>query len=113
MKEIGIAKFVVPQMALQVVDRAIQSYGAEGLSQDTPLANIAAGLRTLRFADVCTSLSGRKAIFLTSCQGPDEVHIQQIGKTELKRSPLLKKKTEDVKRKEQALYKKSGIKAHL
>jgi acyl-CoA dehydrogenase len=96
MKEIGIAKFVVPQMAIQVVDRAIQSYGAEGLSQDTPLANIAAGLRTLRFAD-----------------GPDEVHIQQIGKTELKRSPLLKKKTEDVKRKEQALYKKSGIKAHL
>lgn len=41
-------------MALQVVDRAIQSFGAEGISQDTPLAQMWAGLRTLRFADVST-----------------------------------------------------------
>jgi acyl-CoA dehydrogenase len=52
MKDIGIAKFVVPTVALRVVDRAIQSFGAEGLSQDTPLAQYWAGLRTLRFADV-------------------------------------------------------------
>jgi acyl-CoA dehydrogenase len=39
-------------MALQVVDRAIQSFGAEGLSQDQHLAQMWAGLRTLRFADV-------------------------------------------------------------
>ena len=39
-------------MALQVVDRAIQSFGAEGVSQDTPLAPMWAGLRTLRLADV-------------------------------------------------------------
>jgi alkylation response protein AidB-like acyl-CoA dehydrogenase len=39
-------------MALQVVDRAIQSFGAEGVCQDTPLAQTWAGLRTLRIADV-------------------------------------------------------------
>jgi len=46
-------KFVVPSMALQVVDRAIQVFGAEGVSQDTELASLWAGLRTLRIADVC------------------------------------------------------------
>lgn len=45
-------QFVVPSMAIQVVDRAIQSFGAEGVSQDTFLAHAAAGLRTLRLADV-------------------------------------------------------------
>ncbi|ELU41552.1 acyl-CoA dehydrogenase [Rhizoctonia solani AG-1 IA] len=49
LKEIGI--FVVPGMALQVVDRAMQVHGAEGISQDTPLAKLWAGLRTLRYAD--------------------------------------------------------------
>lgn len=39
-------------MALTVIDRAIQSFGAEGLSQDTELAERWANLRTLRFADV-------------------------------------------------------------
>jgi alkylation response protein AidB-like acyl-CoA dehydrogenase len=39
-------------MAGKVIDRAIQSYGAEGVSQDTPLAGMAAGMRTLRLADV-------------------------------------------------------------
>lgn len=48
-------------MALQVVDRAIQVHGAEGICQDTPLAKFWAGLRTLRFAD-----------------GPDEVCISFI-----------------------------------
>lgn len=51
-KDIGIAKYVVPSMALGVVDRAMQSFGAEGLSQDTHLAKLWAGLRTLRLADV-------------------------------------------------------------
>ena len=41
-------------MALNVVDRAMQSFGAEGLSQDTELARRWAGLRTLRIADVST-----------------------------------------------------------
>lgn len=41
-------------MALQVIDRAIQSFGAEGISQDQSLARSWAGLRTLRIADVRT-----------------------------------------------------------
>lgn len=48
-----IFQFVVPSMALEVVDRAMQAYGAEGLSQDTELAARWAQLRTLRIADVC------------------------------------------------------------
>lgn len=43
-------------MALRVVDRAMQSFGAEGISQDQPLAQMYAGLRTLRYADVCRTL---------------------------------------------------------
>ena len=43
---------MVPSMAIRVVDRAIQSFGAEGVSQDTFLAKAATSLRTLRLADV-------------------------------------------------------------
>ncbi|KAG8843511.1 hypothetical protein FRB96_004018 [Tulasnella sp. 330] len=96
LKEIGIAKFVVPSMALQVVDRAMQSFGAEGISQDTPLAATWAGLRTLRYAD-----------------GPDEVHMQQIGQRELRRVPRLKKLSEKAKETEAELFQKHGIKTHL
>lgn len=45
-------QFIVPTMACTVVDRAMQAFGAEGLSQDQELAQVFAGLRTLRFADV-------------------------------------------------------------
>ncbi|KAJ3500057.1 hypothetical protein NLJ89_g9961 [Agrocybe chaxingu] len=96
MKEIGIAKFVVPSMALTVIDRAMQSFGAAGLSQDTELAARWAGLRTLRFAD-----------------GPDAVHIQQVGQRELKRAPGLVKKAQELKKKEEAVFAKYGLKAHL
>jgi acyl-CoA dehydrogenase len=67
-KEIGEAKVLVPQMALTVIDRAVQCFGAAGVCQDTPLANMWANIRTLRIAD-----------------GPDEVHLQQMGKNENKR----------------------------
>jgi len=96
LKEIGIAKFVVPTMALTVIDRAIQSYGAEGVCQDTPLAGLWAGLRTLRIAD-----------------GPDAVHIQQVGQRELKRAPRLAQKTAEHKKKERLVLEKAGFKAHL
>ncbi|KAF7730200.1 hypothetical protein EC973_002808 [Apophysomyces ossiformis] len=69
MKEIGMAKIVAPNMLLRVLDRAIQAHGAAGLSQDTPLAEFYASARTLRFAD-----------------GPDEVHLNQLGKIELRRA---------------------------
>lgn len=96
LKEIGIAKFVVPEMACRVVDRAIQAFGAEGVSQDQWLAKAYAGLRTLRIAD-----------------GPDEVHIQQIGLRELRRAPELHKKTEALKKKEAELLSKHGFQARL
>jgi len=96
LKEIGIAKFVVPSMALKVVDRAIQAFGAEGVSQDQELAQLWAGLRTLRLAD-----------------GPDAVHIQQIGQRELKRAPALAQKNAELKKKEKVLLQKHGIKAAL
>ncbi|KAF9057366.1 acyl-CoA dehydrogenase [Panaeolus papilionaceus] len=97
LKEIGIAKFVVPTMALTVIDRAIQSFGAEGVSQDTELAARWAGLRTLRIAD-----------------GPDAVHIQQVGQRELRRAPGLVEKAREMQKKEKALFQKHGlVKAHL
>lgn len=65
LKEIAQAKVLVPQTALTVIDRAVQAYGAAGVCQDTPLANLWAMIRTLRIAD-----------------GPDEVHLQQLGRRE-------------------------------
>ena len=67
--EIAEAKVLVPTMALTVIDRAVQAFGAAGVSQDTPLAASWAGIRTLRLAD-----------------GPDEVHLQQMGRNENKRA---------------------------
>ncbi|KDQ64826.1 hypothetical protein JAAARDRAFT_28468 [Jaapia argillacea MUCL 33604] len=95
LKEIGIAKFVVPAMACRVIDRAIQAFGAEGVSQDQPLAQAYAGLRTLRLAD-----------------GPDAVHMQQIGQRELRRAPALAKRTAEIKKKERVLMERLGMKAH-
>lgn len=48
-----------------------------------------------------------------STQGPDEVHVQQIGQRELKRVPRLKKLSEEAKKSEAELFRKHGIKAHL
>ncbi|KAI2733845.1 hypothetical protein CBS147332_860 [Penicillium roqueforti] len=67
LKEIAQAKVLVPQTALTIIDRAVQAYGAAGICQDTPLAYMWAMIRTLRIAD-----------------GPDEVHLQQLGKRENK-----------------------------
>ncbi|MCS0653032.1 acyl-CoA dehydrogenase [Cytobacillus firmus] len=66
--EIAIIKVVAPSMALKVIDRAIQGFGAAGVSEDVPLAALWANARTLRLAD-----------------GPDEVHRAQIAKLELKK----------------------------
>ncbi|KAF0391089.1 acyl-CoA dehydrogenase NM domain-like protein [Gigaspora margarita] len=77
LKEIGMAKVIVPDMLLKVIDRSIQSHGAGGLCDDFPLAYLYAGGRTLKFAD-----------------GPDEVHMQQIGKLELKRAQKVKEEYE-------------------
>jgi acyl-CoA dehydrogenase len=64
--EIAMIKVVAPNMALRVIDWAMQAHGGAGVSQDTPLAHFYANARTLRFAD-----------------GPDEVHRNAIAKLEL------------------------------
>lgn len=68
-KEISMIKALVPIVHTTVVDRAIQVFGAMGLTPDTPLADHYTWGRCLRFAD-----------------GPDEVHLQSIAKMELKAS---------------------------
>jgi acyl-CoA dehydrogenase len=101
-------------MALTVIDRAMQSFGAEGVSQDTELARRWAGLRTLRIADVgypCFATARTILTFMN--KGPDAVHIQQVGQRELKRAPGLVKKAQELQRKEVAMLQKHGLKAHL
>uniref|UniRef100_A0A8C6YHK1 Acyl-CoA dehydrogenase family member 10 n=1 Tax=Naja naja TaxID=35670 RepID=A0A8C6YHK1_NAJNA len=66
--EIALIKVVAPRVALRVVDRAIQAFGAAGLGSNLPLAQAFAWARALRLAD-----------------GPDEVHKAAIAKMELKR----------------------------
>ncbi len=66
--EIAMIKVVAPNMALRVIDRALQAHGGGGVSQDFHLASAWAHQRTLRLAD-----------------GPDEVHRESIAKHELKK----------------------------
>jgi acyl-CoA dehydrogenase len=65
--EIAMIKVVARNMALGVIDRAIQAFGGAGVCQDTPLAHAYAHLRTLRLAD-----------------GPDEVHLMSLARQEMK-----------------------------
>jgi acyl-CoA dehydrogenase len=67
--EIAMIKVVAPNVALAVIDRAIQAHGGAGVSGDTILAEAWAAARTLRLAD-----------------GPDEVHREAIARLELRRS---------------------------
>ena len=67
-QEIALIKVVAPNVALQVLDWAIQAHGGGGVSNDFPLARLWAGQRALRLAD-----------------GPDEVHRNAIAKLELAR----------------------------
>ena len=66
--EIAGIKVAIPNMALKVIDRAIQVHGAAGVTQFTPLASMYASMRTLRLAD-----------------GPDEVHKMTIARREILR----------------------------
>lgn len=68
MTEIQAIKIAVPRAVQQILDRAIQVFGAAGLSADLPLAEMFAGARALRLAD-----------------GPDEVHLNALGKAEFGR----------------------------
>ena len=66
--EIGMIKVAAPEVALRVIDQAIQMHGAGGLTEDFPLAYAWARSRAMRIVD-----------------GPDEVHLNQIARLELKR----------------------------
>ena len=66
--EIAMIKVIAPNVALRVLDRAMQAHGGAGISQDFELAEAWANSRTLRFAD-----------------GPDEVHREAIARYELKK----------------------------
>ena len=66
--EIAMIKVAAPNMALQIIDDAIQAFGGAGVTSDPKLAQAYAGMRTLRLAD-----------------GPDEVHKQSIARNELKK----------------------------
>ncbi|WP_020013070.1 acyl-CoA dehydrogenase family protein [Promicromonospora sukumoe] len=68
MTEIQAIKIAVPRAVGQILDRAVQVFGAAGVSGDHPLAELLAGVRTLRLAD-----------------GPDEVHLASLGRAELRR----------------------------
>lgn len=92
LKEIAEAKVQVPAMALEVIDRAVQAYGGAGVSQDTPLANMWAHGRTMRIVD-----------------GPDEVHLLQLGKNENKRGKYVFEKIEWQKKRSEELFKEYGM----
>ena len=66
--EIAMIKVAGPNMAWNVIDRAIQSFGGMGLCQDTPLPSLLAWARILKLAD-----------------GPDEVHLRSIARIEFQR----------------------------
>lgn len=64
---ISMIKVAAPRMALEIIDQSLQMHGGTGVTQDTPLAGMWAGVRTLRLAD-----------------GPDAVHRMQVARKELK-----------------------------
>ncbi|KAM5342337.1 hypothetical protein ACJ41O_013303 [Fusarium nematophilum] len=92
LKEIAQAKVLIPQTALTVIDRAVQAFGGAGVCQDTPLAYMWAGIRTLRLAD-----------------GPDEVHLQQMGRNENKRGAEVTAVIKQQRAKAEELLKQYGV----
>jgi len=92
LKEIAEVKVLVPEVNLKVIDWAIQAYGGAGVSQDTPLANMYASGRTMRIVD-----------------GPDEVHLLQLGRNENKRGVAHKNRIDAQRLKGEELCRKYGI----
>ncbi|KAF9694974.1 hypothetical protein EKO04_006992 [Ascochyta lentis] len=92
LKEIAEVKVLVPEVNLKVIDWAIQAYGGAGVSQDTPLANMYASGRTMRIVD-----------------GPDEVHLLQLGRNENKRGPAHKQRIEAQQKRGEELCRQYGI----
>ena len=92
LKEIAEAKVFVPKVLLDVVDKAIQTFGGAGVSQETPLASMWAQGRTMRIVD-----------------GPDEVHLLQMGRNENKRGAALREKLAWQKEATENVARKYGV----
>ncbi|KAF2096192.1 acyl-CoA dehydrogenase [Rhizodiscina lignyota] len=92
LKEIAEAKVFVPKVLGEVVDWAIQAYGGAGVSQDTPLASMWAGGRTMRLVD-----------------GPDEIHLLQLGRAENKKGNAALAKIKSQKSKTEQLAAAYGV----
>lgn len=88
MREIAIAKIEVPRTVLKILDWCIQMFGAEGVSQDTPLARMYAETRTLRIAD-----------------GPDEAHLGQLARYEIRKFPMIEESFKHSERRYEAVLK--------
>lgn len=71
-REIALAKIDAPRTVLEIIDWAVQVYGGEGVSQDTPLTRLWIYARMCRIAD-----------------GPDEAHLDQLGKAECKKADMI------------------------
>lgn len=93
LKEIAEVKVQIPNMLMDVLDRAMQAYGGAGVCQDTPLAYQWANGRTMRIVD-----------------GPDEVHMLQIGKNENKKGDSLRKRIIAQQEKSRELFGRYGLK---
>lgn len=92
LKEIAEAKVFVPAMLMETLDKAIQAFGGAGVCQDTPLARSWATSRTMRIVD-----------------GPDEVHLQQLGKNENKRGQAARQHIIWQEQQTAKLFEKYGI----
>lgn len=96
LNQIAEAKVMVPSMALQVIDWAMQAYGAEGICQDTELASMWSHQRTLRYAD-----------------GPDESHQNQLGRIEVRKAKWIVPQFEAEHQRGDAALKKAGMADHI
>jgi acyl-CoA dehydrogenase len=109
LRDIAMAKVMVPNVLQRTIDLAIQAFGAAGLSQDYPMARFFAAARSIRIADGKVAFSTYLMvavldIFFVSKDGtrllllgPDEVHIQQLARFELIRGDEIREKHDAVK----------------
>jgi len=92
LKEIAEVKVLVPKVMTEIIDRAIQVNGGVGVSQDTPLAAMLAIARMMRIVD-----------------GPDEVHLFQLGRNEIKSGLAFKGRIQAQKERTAELFRDYGV----
>ncbi|KIX06653.1 uncharacterized protein Z518_04629 [Rhinocladiella mackenziei CBS 650.93] len=92
LREISMVKIQTPQVVLDVADRAVQAFGAAGVCQDTPLPEIWTAGRAMRIVN-----------------GPDEVHLLQLGRNESKRGPLMLEKVASQEQTAAAMLARYGL----